>query len=64
MDRLAAEVGTPPGMLRGCVDRLLEGGTIQELGDDPRHEGEDPAPTLYGPRPLEDSPEDKEVTLD
>jgi hypothetical protein len=63
IDQLAGAVGTEPDALRPYVDRLLEGGTIVDLGDDPRHEGDGPAPTLHGPPPLDDSPED-DVTLD
>ena len=64
LEQLATTVGTRPEALHGCVDRLIEGGTVEDLGEDPRHEGDGPAPRLYGPRPLDESPEDKDVKLD
>ena len=64
VDQVARAVGADPQAVRGCVERLLDGGTIEDLGEDPRHEGDGPAPTLYGPPPIEESPEDKDVTLD
>ena len=64
LEQLATAVGTDPEAVRPCVDRLLEGETIEDLGDDPRYDGDGSAPTLYGPTPLDASPEDKDVTLD
>jgi hypothetical protein len=63
VEQVAAEVGDPPDDVRVCVSRMIEGGTIEDLGDDPRHEGEGPAPRLYGPPALEDALTDKDVRL-
>ena len=64
IEQVAAEVGDSPDDVRTCVARLIEGGTVEDLGDDPRYEGEAPAPRLYGPPALGDLPVDSDVTLD
>ena len=64
VEQVAAEVGDSPDDVRTCVARLIEGGTVEDLGDDPRYEGEGPAPRLYGPPTLEEALADKDVRLD
>ena len=43
---------------------MTDVGTVEDLGDDPRCEGDARAPRLYGPPPLEDALADKDVRLD
>ena len=64
IEQLAAEAGSSQEEVRPCVARLIDGGTIEDLGEDPRHDGDGPAPRLYGPPHLGDIPADKDVTLD
>jgi hypothetical protein len=54
VEQLAGAVGASEQDVRPCVDRLIAGGTIEPLGEDPR--GDEDAPMLYGPRPFEDQP--------
>ena len=63
VEQVAAEVGDPLEDVRACVARLLEGGPIEDLGEDPRFEGDGPAPRLYGPPALDDVVADKDVRL-
>jgi hypothetical protein len=64
IEQVASEVGASPDEVRSCVARLIDGGTIEDLGDDPRHDGDGPAPRLYGPPSLEDAPDPDDITLD
>jgi hypothetical protein len=53
IEQLAAAVGTSEEEVHPFVDRLIEGGTIEPLGQDPRGDG---GPMLYGPRPFDQRP--------
>jgi hypothetical protein len=44
--QLARAADIEPGTARDCTERLVEGGTVEDLGEDPRHDGDGPAPSL------------------
>jgi hypothetical protein len=44
---LADAIGRSPATTRNYVVRLVEAGTIKEVGDDPNHQGRGRAPKLY-----------------
>jgi hypothetical protein len=46
VEQLARAVGEPPDAV---LPRLVAGGSIEELGEDPRHEPGTRAPKIYGP---------------
>jgi hypothetical protein len=54
LEQLSAASGTDVETLEPCVQKMIEGGTVFELGPDPR--SETPDAMLYGPRPFEDRP--------
>ncbi len=62
--QVAEAVGATDDEVRPCVARLLEGGTIDDLGEDPRHDGDGPAPRLFGPPALDDVLAEQDVRLD
>jgi hypothetical protein len=54
LEQLASAVGVAAEDVRPYVERFVEGGTIQPLGEDPG--ADHPKPMLYGPRPFEERP--------
>ena len=49
VEQLARAVGEPPDAVLPYLHRLVAGGSIEELGEDPRHESGTRAPKIYGP---------------
>lgn len=45
---LAEALGSSPATTRNYVVKLIEDGTIADLGEDPKHDGRGRAPKLYG----------------
>jgi hypothetical protein len=45
---LAEALGSSPATTRNYVIKLIEDGTISDLGEDPKHDGRGRAPKLYG----------------
>lgn len=45
---LAEAIGREPATTRNYLNKLIEAGTITEIGDDPSHDGRGRAPKLYG----------------
>jgi hypothetical protein len=54
VEQLAHAVGSREEDVRPYVERLVEGGTVEPLGEDPRRDQD--GPMLYGPRPFEERP--------
>ena len=49
VERLARAVGEPPDAVLPYLHRLVAGGSIEELGEDPRREPGSRALKIYGP---------------